>query len=429
MKRSTLLAIMLLCAYVIVGQNIEVTFTGTGEATVVDSVKAKNMSTGEVITFPGNETLVLENTTGINNYQELKSDIRIFPNPVQNNSKLMFDQSVAGNVQIRIQNLMGQVLYQLDEYLEVGQHLFDLSLNKVGVFLISMTSENETRSIKAISAEANDKAVGLYRVSVNSSNQSSFKSFSNTYSLAYSPEHVLHFTCNSSSYTTIITDSPTVSQYYKVEFVACVDSQSNSYSVVKIGDQTWMAENLVYLPTVSPPNITSSDDALIYVYDYSGSSIAEAMNTESFKEYGALYNWMAAMEVCPDGWHLPEANEWDSLILFLERNGYGSAGFDHIIAKSLASSNGWKDNNETGTVGKDQPSNNKSGFGMLPGGYLYFDGFMLQGERTSFWSSTRATNRPNSAKSIGTAYDRGTVDVWTPDLGYSFSVRCVKTNN
>lgn len=113
-----------------------------------------------------------------------------------------------------------------------------------------------------------------------------------------------------------------------------VDSRDGkSYRTVTIGEQTWMAENLAYLPAVYPgADAANSGTAKRYfVLFYEGTDVGEAKQTQEYADYGVLYNWFAANDtesksgasesavpsgvqgVCPEGWHLPSKAEWQQL--------------------------------------------------------------------------------------------------------------------
>ncbi|MBM4459807.1 MAG: hypothetical protein FJ011_18935 [Chloroflexi bacterium] len=107
------------------------------------------------------------------------------------------------------------------------------------------------------------------------------------------------------------------------------ERDGNTYRTMVIGDQCWMAENLRYLPSVSPISARSprrlwrhvQNNSRIrpyyYVYGYPGRRVSEAQATANYRHYGVLYNWPAAMGACPPGWHLPGDEEWTQLVDYL----------------------------------------------------------------------------------------------------------------
>jgi hypothetical protein len=105
----------------------------------------------------------------------------------------------------------------------------------------------------------------------------------------------------------------TISIKGKISYGKVKDVEGNGYKTVKIGKQWWMAENLAYLPTVNPPTEGSVTNPYYYVYNYIGTNVAEAKESEIYKTFGVLYNWPAAMNACPKGWHLPSYAEWEQL--------------------------------------------------------------------------------------------------------------------
>lgn len=173
------------------------------------------------------------------------------------------------------------------------------------------------------------------------------------------------------------------------------------YKIVKIGTQTWFAENLAY-----------KADKGCWAYDNDESNVAT---------YGYLYDWETAKKVCPKGWHLPTKEEWQTLIDFL--------GGKDVAGEKLKSTSGWERPNTGAT--------NISGFTALPGGYQdygwdYDDGygpFFNMGSGGGCWWSTSEFNA-RDAWNFCLVYDMwgNGPNVHINDVGKQtcFSVRCLK---
>jgi len=172
-------------------------------------------------------------------------------------------------------------------------------------------------------------------------------------------------------------------------FTACEDKEKKqpTFKSVKIGKQTWMAENL---------NI-----------DLPGSKCYDNNHFNCMK-YGRLYNWETAKKACPKGWHLPSDGELMTLGEFI--------GGEKMAGKTLKASSGW---NEDGN-GTDN-----FGFSALPGGGLSNDdNFGGLGYVGSWWSSAEGDSIHAYFPSI--YYDGDGVS-YAHDLKSSLhSVRCLK---
>ena len=202
-----------------------------------------------------------------------------------------------------------------------------------------------------------------------------------------------------------------------------------TYSTVKIGNQVWMAENLAYLPWVSPPKPGSDSEPYYYVLGYEGTSVQEAKATAHFKTYGVLYNWTAAIEAIPDGWHLPSDEEWKELEMFL---GMSQSDADYIGfrgtnegSKLAGNANLWP---EDSLVNDD--AFGLSGFMALPGGYRLYNNaiplnFLGYGYECKWWSSTEIFGDTTSAwvRELMSNYSNIYRLTENKDLGYS--IRCV----
>lgn len=107
---------------------------------------------------------------------------------------------------------------------------------------------------------------------------------------------------------------------------------SKTYKTAKIGDQTWMAENLIYK---SEKGSWCFEDKV-----------------NNCDKYGVYYQWEAAKKACPTGWHLPANTEWDQLAEFIKKDkGFSSVPYNkkgdywEDMAIYLKSKEGWSKNN------------------------------------------------------------------------------------
>jgi len=182
-----------------------------------------------------------------------------------------------------------------------------------------------------------------------------------------------------------------------------------TYQTVQIGSQTWMAENLKYLPSVVGPGTGSNSEAYCYVYGYESTDVDAAKATENYTTYGVLYNWTSALNACPVGWHLPSDAEWTQLTDYLGENAgdkLKEAGITH-----------WADPNAG--------ANNESGFTALPGGYRGSNGhFYSIRYYGSWWSSTEYDTDNAWRRYLN--YGNSNVDRFYHYKSLGFSVRCLR---
>ena len=241
----------------------------------------------------------------------------------------------------------------------------------------------------------------------------------------------------------ISTEEREVAQFGYVQFVVTdkTDNGSNTvvegemidsrdgqtYKTVTIGNQVWMAENLAYLPSVNTLDDISDTDPFYYVYNYEGDNVNAAKAHSSYNSFGVLYNGAAALQVAPEGWHLPTDEEWKELemTLGMSQEDADATDWRGAIAPQLKSTEGWDDYYE-------EPGNgtNETGFNILSGGAMSglsrrFDDI---GKRTYMWTSSKDINRPgvNVLYYRQLAYYYDGVDRYTAGMQSAFYVRLVK---
>jgi len=174
------------------------------------------------------------------------------------------------------------------------------------------------------------------------------------------------------------------------------DRDGKTYRTVKIGELTWMAENLNFV----------TDSSVCY------------KNADSnCTKYGRLYDWDDAMEACPAGWRLSSNEDWAKLALAVANKCNGRVHWK-MAAKKLKTSTGWLDNWDGSTLnGTDD-----IGFSALPGGTRYKDSHSLgRGNNCDLWSATESN--VTSAESWTISLD---LSRYISNKGDQLSVRCVR---
>lgn len=198
------------------------------------------------------------------------------------------------------------------------------------------------------------------------------------------------------------------------------DIDGNIYQTIRIGTQHWMAENLRVTRYQNgdtiPGNLTNSQWSTASTGAYAFPSNDPAFDTI----YGKLYNWFAVADtngLCPDGWVVPEDEDWLALITYL--------GGSLVTGGKLKSTRTAPDDPHPRWDSPNLEASNESGFSGFPAGDRFTGGLYYNfGKIGTFWSSTQA-NAVN-AWSRGLSYASAGITRNSNDKRYGFSVRCLR---
>ena len=178
------------------------------------------------------------------------------------------------------------------------------------------------------------------------------------------------------------------------------DANDNEYETMLIGTQCWTKTNLratkdrngndfINGISAAAGSFDAYADAVIYIPTVEKWNVNNSSVTYNNNTFGYYYNWTAANNVCPVGWHLPSDAEWTTMEqtqTSMDVTGSGLRG-DH--AGKLAGE-GWNPSTTAGAPGNaSDPDHNASGFSAVPAGSCYGSSFYAAGNNASFWSSTQ----------------------------------------
>jgi uncharacterized protein (TIGR02145 family) len=374
-------------------------------------VIVQNLTKGTSITVPSENVLnLVDVSTVVETLSATDGTIRVYPASVDGKYKVLFYARQAGITQLNALSIDGRKVAGISINLQTGSNAFELSLPK-GAYVIQVTGNGYAYTAKMLNQTGTQKSPGIVYTGTAkpalSSPQKSKSSSTGKTTMLYNTGDRLLYKGISGIYSTIVTDVPTGSKTTNFEFAACTDADGNNYTVVNIGPQTWMAENLKTTQFNAPYNGTTAIQLVESTLTWG------TMTTPGYCWYnndisakntiGALYNWYTVNtgKLAPTGWHVPSDGEWVSLENYLITNGYnydGSTTLDYL-AKSLASNTSWSSDTGAGSTGNDLSKNNSTGFSALPGGFrVIYSGFIvfISAGDYGVWESSNEDNTGNA---------------------------------
>jgi uncharacterized protein (TIGR02145 family) len=162
------------------------------------------------------------------------------------------------------------------------------------------------------------------------------------------------------------------------------------YRTVQIGDQIWMAENM----------------------NYTVLGIACEGQESICQKCGQYYNYDEAMNICPEGWHLPSDDEWMDLEIAM--------GMLNVEARKK----GWR-----GTSPGQAPlllAGGKSGLDLEVCGHYWGNNLKYFNKEAFYWTSTLEDGRNVWIRHF---IRRASIDRIPNPPKLRMSVRCIKTQD
>jgi len=403
MKTLIFIAVLLFIGFNLGAQDINLSFKSESGGGSIDSIRVTNLRTKESVLIRGKNSIKLVDiSTGFKPKLGYSHSESIYPNPSQGDASVVFSVEKSQHAELCLYNSNGQLINKKVQQLESGTHHFAISFPQKGIYLVVVKTEQCTESLKAVCTRATTsnniiEYTGLGQKEENLRVDNELKSALTTNNLysSYDIGGTLHYLPGDYIYfdfyswfmgllrELILVDQPKETSMqqdtikYGVVFHECIDADRNNYKVVKIGTQTWMAENLKTTHYRNGDAISNVTDNLEWSYLSSG-AYCWFKNDISYKNvFGGFYNRFAVVDnrnIAPKGWHVPTEPEWRILIEFLGgQNKAGDkmreSGTDH-----------WASPNTGAT--------NESGFTALPGYSRKDDGFKTWFNNAQWWSTS-----------------------------------------
>jgi len=417
-------------------QDYMIFFQGGMESQMVDSVAVKNLANGAEVKIGGSDVVHLLPEAQIRALSLPCGSITVYPNPLVSSCQVLFTTGLAGNVTIRLFDISGKCVMSEVQTLQTGLHRFEIDGIEAGVYSLMVMSGELSYHAKLVSTGS-----GLLSPSIEykgcediPADEAMIYQTKDVSLFPYSYGDVLLFTAESGmGHTTISTlvhtPTDTLTGIHETtiqfDFITCTDISNQSYPIVKIGTQYWMAENLNTAQYSDTSLITEIQDISAWIETNTGAWCYFDNLEANGGKFGKLYNWYAAgnvRNICPQGWKLPTDEDWGILEMYLG------------LSVSESDSTGWRGDKE-GCFLKDAGTGewqsqsgtdiNLTGFSALPAGMRNFTGnFFYDGQNATWWTASESHSL--NAWSRALSYESCAIYRHDGRKIMGMSVRCIK---
>jgi len=407
MKKILLFSI-LFCAFQLNAQMIS--FTGES----LSGVEVKNLATGQTVSLAPGDYLSLGEITGIADFATHPSTLMVFPNPSSSFATILLKSPSDGEVSVSLHDITGKRITHFRGWLDNSTHSFELR------YILNAQGNGYNYSQRIISQGKAANETAQLTLKGKTSNPSVRKASSGTENaqatipMAYTPGQVLIYTATAGNNKTVMGDVPEADKTVEFIFETCKDADDYYYTIVKLGDQIWMAENLrtskfangESIPTTDPVDLDyKSQKDPVYQWVAGG-------DENNLDIYGRQYTFYAATDarkVCPEGWHVPSKDEWTTLTNFVGEN----------PGEKLK---------ETGTSLWQDPNvaTNTTAFSVRPAGYRHAaNGFSL-GASVNILSTTITEGSTVNVVTKKFENSATTANNYNFNKKYGATIRCLK---
>jgi uncharacterized protein (TIGR02145 family) len=404
-----------------------------GEAIMLDSIFIQNLTQGgDTMLYWPETTLMIDITTGfsetVQSFGKRFEVSQNIPNPFAYMTSVGVFIAEKGYLEMTVRNVIGQNIAFYKGTLDAGTHRFTFYPGNDRFYILSASINGETRSIKMISNGSTQSGKASLEYSGMEQSHPAYKDKTKTGGFEFSLGDQLRFTGyatppSQNTGNNEIEDTPEENNTYTfniIEGIRCpggttvADTDGNIYNTVLIGTQCWMKENLKATKTAGGGDITR------YCYQN---------NPDWCDIYGGLYNWETIMNgeagsnavpsgvqgICPTGWHVPSAAEWEILVDYL--------GGELVAGGKLKCTRTEPDDHPRWNI-PNTGATNERGFTALPGGFRFYNNSSYHlGNMTYFFTTTEyfsfAYKRSLTASSAS-------IPESTETKATATAVRCVK---